>query len=86
MKKRNRNWQLLGCAAAGVILLFSRRTVCASASCAEEKGVIISGTRLYAAADYEADDLGEIGPGTKVDVLSVLSEFVLIKKDGKYIS
>ena len=52
MKKRNRNWQLLGCAAAGVILLFSRRTVCASASCAEEKGVIISGTRLYAAADY----------------------------------
>lgn len=84
MKKRNRNWQLLGCAAAGVILLFSRRTVCASASCAEEKGVIISGTRLYAAADYEADDLGEIGPGTEVDILSVLSEFVLIKKDGKY--
>ena len=84
MKKRNRNWQLLGCAAAGVILLFSRRTVCASASCAEEKGVIISRTRLYAAADYEADDLGEIGPGTKVDILSVLSEFVLIKESGRY--
>lgn len=84
MKKRNRKWQLLGYAAAGVILLFSKRTVCASASCAEEKGVIISGTRLYAAADYEADDLGEIGPGTKVDVLSVLSEFILIKENGRY--
>ena len=65
-----------------MLLLLSDRTVCAS--CAEEKGVIRSETGLYAAADYEADELGKIGPGTKVDVLSVLSEFVLIKENGRY--
>ena len=82
MKKRNRSRRLYGCAAAGIILLLSSKTV--YASCAEEEGVILSGTGLYAAADYEADDLGVIGPGTRVDVLSILSEFVLIKEGGRY--
>lgn len=39
---------------------------------------------MYAAADDEADRLGEIEEGTEVDVVSILSEFVLIKERGRY--
>lgn len=41
-------------------------------------------TQMYAAADLAADRLGKTAAGTKVEIISILKDFTLIKQDGIY--
>lgn len=80
--KIKRGIQICGSAVLGIALLFSDIKV--QAFCAEDRGVVTAEAQMYAAADDAADHLGEIAEGTEVDVVSILSEFVLIKESGRY--
>ena len=77
-----RGIQICGSAVLGIALLFSGIKV--QAFCAEDRGVVTAEAQMYAAADDEADRLGKIAEGTEVEVVSILSEFVLIKESGRY--
>lgn len=51
---------------------------------AEEVGVINQDTGMYAAADKEALFLGEIKKGSRVDIISVLSQYVIVSYNNQY--
>lgn len=47
-------------------------------------GVVVRDTRMYTAANDKAACVGSIGKGTRVDIISVLSHFTLIKHGDIY--
>lgn len=49
-----------------------------------DRGVISVETQMYAAADLAADRLEKTAAGTKVEIISILKDFTLIKQDGIY--
>lgn len=51
---------------------------------AEEVGVINQDTGMYAAGDEAALLLGEIKKGARVDIISVLSQYVIVNYDEQY--
>lgn len=50
----------------------------------ENIGIITSDTNIYAAADKDSACLGSIQKNSRVDIVSVLSHFVLIAHNGQY--
>lgn len=67
-----------------VLLTFSGISIEARAEERINTGVVIQDARLYIAADRESACIGNIAEGTRVEIISVLSEFVIIKHGDIY--
>lgn len=51
---------------------------------AEEYGIIRKQTRLYQGPGKEAADMGEIGKGERVDIISILQDYVIVRYQNQY--
>ena len=51
---------------------------------AEEYGIIRKQTRLYQGPGKEAADMGEISKGERVDIISILQDYVIIRYQNQY--
>lgn len=72
-----------------ITLFFMILSVCGIQVKAQEenivnKGIVVRDAKLYAAASEEAACIGRIKEGTSVQIISVLSRFVIIKQDDIY--
>lgn len=67
-----------------VLLTFSGISIEARAEERINTGVVTQDAKLYVAADRESACIGNIAEGTTVEIISVLSEFVIIKHGDIY--
>lgn len=55
-----------------------------SAEYEENMGIIRTDTKMYVAADCESSCLGEIRKNSQVDIVSVLSDYILVNYNKQY--
>ena len=68
-----------------VLLTFSGISVEARAEELINTGVVTRDSRLYAATSTESTCIGDIEEGTRVEIISVLSQFVIIRQGDIYV-